>query len=99
MRAILCLSAVVFLVSCDASKQQLATTQSALSDVTKERDDLKAKVSSLQQDLDNTKAELAKAKAEKPQSSTMATKTSETKSGAGDTQAKGAPKGKHGHKS
>jgi len=100
MRAILCLSAMVFLVGCDNSKQELASAQSSLSQVTKERDDLKTKVASLEQELDTTKADLAKTKAaEKPPASTVATKTSDTKKGNANTNAKATTKARHGHKS
>jgi chromosome segregation ATPase len=101
MKAILCLGVVAFLASCDNSKQELATTQATLSDVTKERDDLKSKVASLQQELDTTKSDLSKEKAEKtekmPSNTMAATKAPDTKGAAAD--AKAAAKGKHGHKS
>jgi hypothetical protein len=99
MRAILCLGAMMFLASCDSSKQQLATTQASLTDVTKERDDLKSKVASLQEDLDATKVDLAKAKAvPAAPNGAVAAKTPETKAAASDTNNKAA-KAKHGHKS
>jgi regulator of replication initiation timing len=54
---------VALLAGCDSSKQELETTKSTLSTMTKERDDLKAENTKLQQQLDATKAELAKATA------------------------------------
>jgi phage-related tail protein len=99
MRAILCLGAVMFLASCDSSKHQLETAQANLTDVTKQRDDLKAKVASLQEELDATKVELAKAKAVPPAANgAVAAKAPETKSAPSDTKDKAA-KAKHGHKS
>jgi septal ring factor EnvC (AmiA/AmiB activator) len=97
MRAILCLGAMVFLSSCDSSKQQLATTQATLADVTKERDDLKSKVTTLQNELDATKVELAKEKSQVGQSGTLAAKTPENgKTAAAATG--GKAKTKHAHK-
>lgn len=98
MRAIVCLGAMVFLASCDGSKQQLATTQASLTQVTKERDDLRMKVATLQDELNGQKVELAKAKTvEAAPSGAVAAKT-ETKSSAAQTNGKAA-KSKHGHKS
>lgn len=98
MRAILCLGALMFLASCDGSKQQLATTQATLNDVTKERDDLKAKVATLQDQLNATKVDLAKAKTvTTAPSGAVAAKTPDPKA-AGDANAKAA-KNKHTHKS
>ena len=100
MKTILCLFAVAFLASCDSSKQELDTTKATLTDVTKERDDLKTKVASLQQELDATKTDLAKEKAEKDQmTSAMATKGADAKGAGTDAKAAAAAKGKHGHKS
>ena len=47
---------------CDQSKQELDSTKAQLSSVSNERDQLAAKNKELQQQLDATKAELAKAK-------------------------------------
>jgi phage shock protein A len=100
MKAILCLGVMAFLASCDSSKEQLANAQSSLADVTKQRDELKTKVASLQQDLDSTKADLAKAKAaQATPTGTMAAKPADNKNGAGDTNVKASSKGKHAHKS
>lgn len=99
MRAIMCLGAVLFLASCDDSKQQLANTQATLSGVTRERDDLKAKVVSLQDQLNTAKAELAQVKSVPPPATTaVAAKAPEGKS-ASSTPSTKAPKAKHDHKS
>ena len=99
MRVILCLGAVALLASCDGSKEQLTTTQASLTQVTKERDDLKSKVASLQDQLNATKVELTKAKTPPAASSgALAAKTPDAKATAGETNAKAA-KAKHGHKS
>ena len=62
MKWIMGMGIVAMLVGCDASKDQLTSTQSQLASVTKERDDLKSQLATTQQQLDATKAELAKAK-------------------------------------
>ncbi|HXJ18598.1 MAG TPA: hypothetical protein VMT03_00080 [Polyangia bacterium] len=100
MRAILCLGAFLCFASCDGSKAQLATAQSTLNDVTKERDDLKSKVASLQDELNATKVELAKAKTAQatPPNSAVAAKAPDAKTSPGETNGKAA-KAKHGHKS
>jgi hypothetical protein len=60
---LMCLGVVALLApGCDSSKQELETTKSTLATMTKERDDLQAQNKTLQQQLDATKAELAKAK-------------------------------------
>jgi len=67
------------LVGCDASKAELDSTKSTLTSVTHERDDLKAQVATLQQQLTSTQGDLAKEKAadaaDKTTKSTMAAKT------------------------
>lgn len=61
---LMCLGIVALLApGCDNSKQELETTKSTLTTMTKERDDLKAENTKLQQELDATKAQLAKATA------------------------------------
>ncbi len=97
MRAMMCLGAVLFLASCDGSKQELANTQSTLNSVTKERDDLKAKVLTLQEQLNTTKTQLAAAKSA-PATGALAAKTAEPKSTPNPANAKSA-KSKHAHKS
>lgn len=62
MRWMMCIGVVAMLAGCDASKEDLESTKSALSTVTSERDQLKIQVTTLQQQLDVSKAELAKAK-------------------------------------
>jgi regulator of replication initiation timing len=93
---LMCLGVVALLApGCDSSKQELETTKSTLSTMTKERDDLKAENTKLQQQLDATKAELAKATAPAAAAATTAAKTPAA------TDAKKAPaadKSKH-HKS
>ena len=94
MKWMLCMGVLAMLAGCDASKDELESTKATLSSVTKERDDLKAQVTKLQQQVDTEKAELAKATA--PATTATATKT--TPPPAND--AKGiAAKAKHGHKS
>jgi hypothetical protein len=63
MRWMMCLTVVAFLGGCDASKPELESTKTTLNNVTNERDQLRAQNTKLQQDLDATRAELAKAKA------------------------------------
>ena len=100
MKMTVCLFFVAFLASCDSSKQELDTTKATLSDVTKERDDLKSKVASLQQELDTSKTDLAKEKAENQKmTSAMAVKGADGKGASTDAKAAAAAKGKHGHKS
>ncbi len=99
MRTIMCLGAVLFLASCDSSKQQLANTQATLTDVTKERDDLKAKVVSLQEELNNAKTQLAEAKrAPSPAAGAVASKTPDAKAAPGAANTKNA-KARPAHKS
>jgi peptidoglycan hydrolase CwlO-like protein len=94
MKWLMCMSVVALLGGCDSSKQELDSTKTTLNSVTAERDDLKAKNATLQQQLDATKAELAKAKA--PPAATAAATPAPTKSA---TEAKHpADKSKH-HKS
>ncbi len=100
MRAMMCLGVLAMLVGCDASKAELDSTKSTLTDVTKERDDLKAQVATLHQQLITAQGDLAKEKAtetaanEKSGKSTVASKS---------TAAEAAPaaknKNKHAHKS
>ncbi|HXJ22507.1 MAG TPA: hypothetical protein VMT03_19980 [Polyangia bacterium] len=97
MRTVLLLGTVLCLASCDTSKQELATTQANLTEVTKERDDLKSKVASLQEDLNNTKTQLAQTKNASPSAGAVAARTPDVKT-AVDANAKSS-KAKHGHKS
>ena len=100
MRAMMCLGAVLFLASCDASKQQLASTQASLADVTKERDELKTKVQSVQEQLDAAKKQLAQAKTT-PAAATgaVAAKTPDAKATAPGPAAGKSARAKHAHKS
>ncbi|HVV49641.1 MAG TPA: hypothetical protein VHO06_08280 [Polyangia bacterium] len=96
MKTMMCLGVLALLVGCDASKAELDQTKTTLSSVTHERDDLKAQVATLQQQLSSTKAELAKEKtaeaaaADKNAKPAMASKATESSSSA---------KNKHAHKS
>ncbi|HEY2743048.1 MAG TPA: hypothetical protein VGL86_00435 [Polyangia bacterium] len=63
MKWVMGMGIVAMLVGCDASKDELASTKSTLASVTAERDTLKSSLATTQQQLDATKAELAKAKA------------------------------------
>ncbi len=92
MKWMMCIGVVAMLAGCDASKDELESTKTTLASVSKERDDLKTQVSTLQQQLDATKAELAKAKAPAAASASTATKTPDGKDGT-------VAKGKHSHKS
>lgn len=98
MKAIMSLGILALLVGCDGSKLELESAKTDLASVTRERDDLKTQVASLQGQLANAKADLAKEKtaegqsADKNNKAPMASKTS-----SGDSSA--APKSKHAHKS
>ncbi len=92
MKWMMCIGVVAMLAGCDASKDELESTKTTLASVSKERDDLKTQVSTLQQQLDATKADLAKAKATPAASASTATKTPDAKEGT-------AAKAKHAHKS
>jgi septal ring factor EnvC (AmiA/AmiB activator) len=85
----MCLGLVAMLGGgCDQSKQELESTKSSLDSVTKERDDLKTQVATLQKELDTTKAELTKAKTPPP--AVLAVKTTPAKKEA-------AGRSKHAH--
>jgi len=78
MKSILmCIGMVALLGGCDQSKAELDSTKSTLASVTQERDNLKTQNTQLQQQLDATKAELAKAKA--PPAAPTATAATDTK--------------------
>jgi hypothetical protein len=91
MKWIMGMGIVAMLVGCDASKDELVSTQTTLANVTKERDDLKSQLATTQQQLDATKAELAKTKA-------AATVTPPAPAAA-KSDAAPAAKTKHAHKS
>jgi peptidoglycan hydrolase CwlO-like protein len=95
MKWLMCMGVVALLGGCDSSKQELDSTKTTLNSVTAERDDLKAKNATLQQQLDATKAELAKAKT--PPAATAAVTPTPAK-GATDAKHPAADKSKH-HKS
>lgn len=95
MKWMMCIGVVAMLVGCDASKEELESTKTTLASVTKERDDLKAQLTTAQQQLATAKADLAKAKPAAPATAAATTKPGDAKSGA----AAPAAKTKHGHKS
>ena len=66
MKTMMCLGVLAMLVGCDASKAELDSTKTTLTNVTRERDELKAQVATLQQQLTITQGELAKEKAAEP---------------------------------
>lgn len=75
MKWMMCLGVLAMLAGCDSSKPELDQTKATLASVTQERDNLKNQVTTLQQQLDATKAELAKAKAATPPPAAEASKT------------------------
>lgn len=98
MRAMLCLGVLAMFIGCDASKSELDSTKTSLSEVTKQRDDLKAQVATLQQQLVTAQGDLAKEKASETAASEKSGKsTVASKSAAGDSGA--TAKNKHAHKS
>jgi hypothetical protein len=96
MKYLCCIGLLGLLAGCDASKAELESTKSTLSSVTKERDDLKTQVGSLQQQLDTARADLAKAKSATP--APAATTAAATPAPA-KTSPAAPPKGKNKHKS
>jgi len=102
MKTFLCLGVLAMLVGCDGSRVELESAKTNVANLTRERDDLKVQVATLQQQLTTSKADLAKAKAAEPPSvekdtkPTMAAKSSPADS---STAAKAAKADKHAHKS
>jgi peptidoglycan hydrolase CwlO-like protein len=96
MKWLMCMSVVALLGGCDSSKQELDSTKTTLNSVTAERDDLKTKNATLQQQLDAAKAELAKAKT--PPAATAAATPAPTKTATDAKHPAAADKSKH-HKS
>jgi outer membrane murein-binding lipoprotein Lpp len=96
MKWLMCMSVVALLGGCDSSKQELDSTKTTLNSVTAERDDLKTKNATLQQQLDAAKAELAKAKT--PPAATAAVTPATTKPATDAKHPAAADKSKH-HKS
>lgn len=98
MKWLMCMSIVALpmLGGCDQSKQELESTKATLTSVTAERDQLKTQNATLQKQLDDTKAELAKAKA--PPAQQAAATAGATKPADAKKAAPAAEKGKH-HKS
>lgn len=98
MKMLMCLGVLALFVGCDGSKVELESAKTNLANVTKERDDLKAQVATLQQQFSNAKADLAKEKAAEAQASEKNSKAPlASKGSSGDSTA--APKTKHTHKS
>lgn len=98
MKAILCLGVLAMLVGCDGSRVELESAKSNLANVTRERDDLKVQVATLQQQLTTAKSDLAKAKvAEPPPADKNAKPTMASKSSAPGSST--TSKNKHAHKS
>ena len=62
MKAIMCLGVLGLLVGCDGSRVQLESAKTDLANVTRERDELKVQLATLQQQLNGVKADLAKEK-------------------------------------
>src|SRR5579871_2801529 len=100
MKAIMYLGVLAMLVGCDGSKVELESTKSDLANITKERDDLKVQISTLQQQLAVAKSDLAKEKTTEAQTTDksgkapVASKSSATDS-ATPTKGKGASKPTH----
>ena len=95
MRWMMCLGVVALLVGCDGSKQELDSTKASLTEVTKERDALKGQVAVLQQQLDASKAELAKTKTPATPATSATATAAKTDAAAAKTAA--PEKGKHHH--
>jgi outer membrane murein-binding lipoprotein Lpp len=93
MKWLMCMSVVALLGGCDSSKQELDSTKTTLNSVTAERDDLKTKNATLQQQLDAAKAELAKAKT--PPAATAAVTPATTKPATDAKHPAAADKSKH----
>jgi outer membrane murein-binding lipoprotein Lpp len=96
MKWLMCMSVVALLGGCDSSKQELDSTKTTLNSVTAERDDLKTKNATLQQQLDAAKAELAKANT--PPAATAAVTPAPGKTATDAKHPAAADKSKH-HKS
>ena len=96
MKTMLCLGVLAMLVGCDGSRVELESTKATLANVTRERDDFKVQVATLQQQLATSKADLAKATepppADKNGKPTMAAKSSPPGSST-------VSRDKHAHKS
>lgn len=103
MKTILCLGVLAMLVGCDGSKVELESAKTNLATMTRERDDLKVQVATLEQQLTTSRADLAKAKAAEPPSadkdgkSTMAAKSSPAASSTASP--KSSKRDNHAHKS
>ena len=98
MKLIMCLGVLAMLAGCDGSKVELETAKTDLANATKERDELKIQVASLQQQLNNVKQDLAKEKAAEAQAPEKGKPAPvAAKSASGDSSA--TPKSKHAHKS
>ncbi len=98
MRAIMCLGVLALLVGCDGSRVQLESEKTDLANVTRERDDLKVQLATMQQQLNTLKADLAKEKTAEALATEKNGKTPmASKSTAGDSSA--TRNSNHNHKS
>jgi multidrug resistance efflux pump len=98
MKWVMGMGIVAMLIGCDASKDELASTKSTLASVTTERDNLKSQLATAQQQLDATKAELAKATASATPPANGAKTPGAATAGKTDAAPAAAAKNKH-HKS
>lgn len=98
MKLLMCLGMLAMFVGCDGSKVELETAKTDLANATKERDELKIQVASLQQQLNTVKQDLAKEKTAETQAAEKGKPTPvAAKSSSGESTT--APKNKHAHKS
>jgi hypothetical protein len=98
MKTIMCLGVLAMLAGCDGSKVELETAKTNLANVTRERDDLKVQVATLQQQASGAKADLAKEKAAEAQATDKNGKAP-IASKSGPAEAPTPAKSKHAHKS
>jgi hypothetical protein len=98
MKAIMCLGVLAMLVGCDGSKLELESAKTNLANVTRERDDLKTQVATLEGELTGLRTALAKEKTAEAQSVEKNNKAPMgSKSSSGETSP--SPQNKHAHKS
>jgi hypothetical protein len=70
MKAIICFGMLAMLAGCDTSKVELESAKTNLMNVTRERDDLKVQLATLQQQLSTTRSDLEKEKLAAAQATT-----------------------------
>lgn len=98
MKAIICLGFVALLVGCDGSKLELESAKTNLANVTRERDDLKTQVATLEGELSGLRTDLAKEKTAAAQAADKSNKAPmASKSNSGESSP--PPQNKHAHKS